>query len=87
MLDAEETKELVKHLQFGGIHHRKSEHGNQMQIDLLPVGHTQHGPGILRSHSSIRLQQTKGTCVVEVKTAEDDAEKSYEIITVKAYFV
>ena len=29
----------------------------------------------------------KDTRAVEVKTAEDDTEKKYEIITVKAYFV
>jgi hypothetical protein len=40
-----------------------------------------------RSHSSIRLKQTKDTRAVEVKTVEDDNDKKYEIITVKAYFV
>jgi hypothetical protein len=86
VLDAEETKELVKHLQFGGIQHRKSETAKQIQNDLPPVSHPQPGQRMLRSQSS-KIKLTKGTRAVEVKTVEDDAEKSYEIITVKAYFV
>ena len=87
VLDAEETKELVKHLQFGGIQHRKSHPSKQTSKDLPPI---QPPPDALlhsRSHSSIRLKQMKDNCAVEEKTAEDDAEKKYEIITVKAYFV
>lgn len=98
VLDAKETKELVKHLQFGAIQHRKSQPSKQTSTELPPI--QMHGsrpeiPGPppsfafmqSRSHSSIRLQQTKDTRAVEVKTAEDDSEKKYEIITVKAYFV
>jgi hypothetical protein len=88
-LDAEETKELVKHLQFGAIQHRKS----QPSKEFPPIQNgSAHPPPALaflhsRSHSSIRLQQMKDKRAVEVKTAEDDTEKKYEIITVKAYFV
>ena len=98
VLDAEETKELVRHLQFGGIQHRKSQPSKQTSTELPPLQmHGSrpelHGPpppsAFLqsRSHSSIRLKQTKDNCAVEVKTAEGDSEKKCEIITVKAYFV
>jgi hypothetical protein len=98
VLDAEETKELVKHLQFGAIQHRKSQPSKQTSTELPLI--QMHGsrpelPGPpppfaflqSRSHSSIRLKQTKDTRAVVGKTAEDDAEKRYEIITVKAYFL
>ena len=85
VLDAGEAKEYFKHLQFGAIQHRKSQPSKQTSTELAgppPPGALLHS----RSRSSIRLKQTKDTRAVEVKTAEDDAEKSYEIITVKAYF-
>ena len=97
MLDAAEATELVRHvsqhLQFGAIEHRKSQPSKQTCTELAPI--QMHGsrpppPFALlqsRSHSSIRLIQTKETRAVEDKRAEDDAEKKYEIITVKAYFV
>ena len=98
VLDAEETKELVKHFQFGAIQHRKSQPSKQTSTELPPI--QMHGsrpeiPGPpppfafmqSRSHRSIKLLQTKDTRAVEFKTAEDDTEKKYEIITVKAYFV
>lgn len=87
VLDAEETKELVKHLQFGGIQHRKSQPSKQTSKDLPPIQPPPHALQQSRSRSSVRLKQMKDNCAVEEKTAEDDAEKKYEIITVKAYFV
>jgi len=98
VLDAGEAKEYFKHLQFGAIQHRKSQPSKQTSTELAPIQMPGSRPELAgppppgallhsRSRSSIRLKQTKDTRAVEVKTAEDDAEKSYEIITVKAYFV